>query len=61
VTSGLDRDKDEDTSRQIRAASFLQKPFTAETLLTQVHAVLTKKSDGEPQPTDSVQNVKAVA
>ena len=41
ITSGLDRDKDEDTSHRIRAAAFLQKPFTAETLLTQVHSVLT--------------------
>jgi CheY-like chemotaxis protein len=50
ITSGLDGDKDEDTSHRIRAAAFLQKPFTAETLLTQVHDVLTKKSEeGGPQ------------
>jgi CheY-like chemotaxis protein len=45
VTSGLDHDKEGDTSRRIRAAAFLQKPFTAETLLTQVHTVLTGKNN----------------
>jgi CheY-like chemotaxis protein len=44
VTSGLDREKDEDTNHRIRAAAFLQKPFTAETLLTQVHDVLTAQN-----------------
>ena len=57
VTSGLDGDKDEDTSRRIRAASFLQKPFTAETLLTRVHAVLTKKSDDGRQVKDSPHDI----
>jgi len=62
VTSGLDRDKDEDTSRHIRASSFLQKPFTAETLLTQVHAALTKKSGGDgPQAKDSPDTTVAAA
>jgi CheY-like chemotaxis protein len=41
ITSGLSQDQDTDTSRRIKAAAFLQKPFTAENLLTQVHAVLT--------------------
>jgi len=58
VTSGLDRDKDEDTSRQIRAASFLQKPFTAETLLTQVHAVLKEKSGEGSQSKGNTQNLE---
>ena len=57
VTSGLDGDKDEDASRRIRAASFLQKPFTAETLLTRVHAVLTKKSDDGRQVKDSPHDI----
>jgi CheY-like chemotaxis protein len=41
LTSGLDHDKDGDTSRRVKAAAILLKPFTAETLLKQVHAVLT--------------------
>jgi hypothetical protein len=47
ITSGLDREKEEDTSRRIKASAFLQKPLTAETLLTQVHAVLTGKNGRE--------------
>jgi two-component system cell cycle sensor histidine kinase/response regulator CckA len=61
VTSGLDRDKDEDANRQIKACSFLQKPFTAETLLTQVHAALTKKIGGEPQARDNTGKAVAAA
>jgi CheY-like chemotaxis protein len=50
VTTGLDQEKDEDTSRKIKAAASLQKPFTAETLLTQVHAVLMAgQKQSEPQ------------
>jgi two-component system, cell cycle sensor histidine kinase and response regulator CckA len=41
ITSGLDQEKEEDTSRRIKKAAFLQKPFTAEKLLVQVHAALT--------------------
>jgi two-component system, cell cycle sensor histidine kinase and response regulator CckA len=40
LTSGLDHDREGDTSRRIKAAAILLKPFTAETLLKQVHAVL---------------------
>jgi two-component system cell cycle sensor histidine kinase/response regulator CckA len=47
VTSGLDQRKDEDTSRRIKAAAFLQKPFTAETLLRQVHTVLSGKRESD--------------
>ncbi|HWD91292.1 MAG TPA: response regulator [Verrucomicrobiae bacterium] len=43
ITSGLSQDQDTDTNRRIKAAAFLQKPFTAENLLTQVHAVLTRE------------------
>lgn len=40
ITSGLAEQRDEDTDRRIKAASFLPKPFTAETLLAHVHTVL---------------------
>jgi CheY-like chemotaxis protein len=50
ITSGLDQDKDAEMNRSIKADAFLQKPFTAETLLTQVHAVLAaKRSEAGPQ------------
>jgi PAS domain S-box-containing protein len=52
TTSGLDHETDEDTSHRIKAAAFLQKPFTAETLLTQVHSVLTSKPEGAKSQTD---------
>lgn len=52
ITSGLDQ-KDEDTSRRVKGAAFLQKPFTAETLLTQVHTVLTGKNAETKTLTDS--------
>jgi len=48
ITSGLEQHKDGDTSRRIKAAAFLQKPFTAEALLRQVHTVLTAK----PEPAE---------
>lgn len=49
ITSGLDQEKDEDTSRRIKAAGFLQKPFTAETLLRQVHSILSGRQPNEQQ------------
>ena len=52
ITSGLDQ-KDEDTSRRVKGAAFLQKPFTAETLLTQDHTVLTGKNAETKTLTDS--------
>lgn len=42
ITSGLSHDQNTDTGRRVRAAAVLQKPFTAETLLTQVHSVLSR-------------------
>jgi DNA-binding response OmpR family regulator len=50
ITSGLDREKEEDTSHRIKAAAFLQKPFTAETLLTQVHDVLMAQNGAVKAP-----------
>ena len=47
IISGLDPQKDEDTTRRLRAAAFLPKPFTAEVLLQLIHDVLTKNpADG---------------
>jgi PAS domain S-box-containing protein len=63
VTTGLDQEKDEDTSRKIKAAASLQKPFTAETLLTQVHAVLTaaqKQSEPQTKQNSDTVNLKPI-
>ncbi|HXT10803.1 MAG TPA: response regulator [Candidatus Angelobacter sp.] len=62
ITSGLDREKDEDTSHRVKVAAFLQKPFTAETLLTQVHNVLTAQGgEAKLQTADAGDSKRPVA